>query len=63
MLRDLKDSVFVKMNETFSFGDDDILRYQDRICVPHVDDFSYQDHCRGTWFQIFHISSFHKDVS
>ena len=35
---DLKDSVFLKMNESFSLGDDVILRYQDRLCVLNVDD-------------------------
>ena len=41
MLMELKDSVFVKMNEYFTLGDDSILRYQDRrvyqmwiICGP-----------------------------
>ena len=38
MLIDLKDSVLVKMNESFALGADDILRYQDRLCVPDVDD-------------------------
>ena len=38
VLIDLKDSVLVKMNESFAWGDDDILRYQDRLCVPDVDD-------------------------
>ena len=31
--------MFVKMNESFALGDDDILRYQDRLCVRDVDDF------------------------
>ena len=33
VLMELKNSVLVKMNESFSMGDDDILRYQDRLCV------------------------------
>ena len=35
---ELKDSVFAKRNESFAFGDNDILRYQERMCVPDVDD-------------------------
>ena len=35
---ELKDLVLVKMNESFALGDDDILRYQDRLCVPDVAD-------------------------
>ena len=35
---ELNDSVLVKMNESFASGDDNILRYQDRLCVPDVDD-------------------------
>ncbi|WP_353805893.1 hypothetical protein, partial [Acinetobacter baumannii] len=38
MLMDLKDSVLVKMNESFALVDDGILRYQDRLSVPDVDD-------------------------
>ena len=38
VLIELKDSVLVKMNESFSLVDDDILRYQDRLCVEDVDD-------------------------
>ena len=38
MLMDLKDSVLVKMNDSFSLGDDDILRYQDMLCELDVDD-------------------------
>ena len=38
VLMDLKDSMLVKMNETFSLGDYDILRFQDRLCVRDVDD-------------------------
>ena len=33
----LKEFVLVKMNETFSLRGDDILRYQDRFCVPDLD--------------------------
>ena len=38
VLMELKDSLFVKMNESFAFGDDDILRHKDRLCVLNVDD-------------------------
>ncbi|XP_069152797.1 uncharacterized protein [Solanum lycopersicum] len=38
VLMELKDSVLLKMNESFSLGDDVILRYQNRLCVPDVDD-------------------------
>ena len=33
VLMKLKDSVLVKMNQSFSLGDDDILRYKERLCV------------------------------
>ena len=35
---ELKDSVLIKMNEYFALGGDGILRYQDRLCVPDMDD-------------------------
>ena len=35
---ELKDLVLVKMNESFSLGDDGILKYKDRLCVLDVDD-------------------------
>ena len=35
-LKELKDSLLVIMNETFSLGGDFILRYHDRLCVPDV---------------------------
>ena len=35
---ELKDSMFVKINYSFGLGDDSILRYQDRLCVPDMDD-------------------------
>ena len=38
VLMELKDSMLVKMNETFSLGDYDILRFQERLCVRDVDD-------------------------
>ena len=39
VLMELKDSVLIKMNESFALGGDDILRYHDRLCVPDVDYF------------------------
>ena len=38
VLMELKDSALIKMNESFALGGDGILRYQDRLCVPDVDD-------------------------
>ena len=38
VLMDLKDLVLMKMNEFFTLGGDGILTYQDRLCVPDVDD-------------------------
>ena len=38
VLMELKDSVLLKMNESFALGVDVILRYQNRLCVPYVDD-------------------------
>ncbi|XP_069152031.1 uncharacterized protein [Solanum lycopersicum] len=38
VLMEMKDSVLLKMNESFDLGDDGILRYQNRLCVPDVDD-------------------------
>ena len=35
---ELKDSMLVTMNESFALVDDNILRYQDKLCVPDVDD-------------------------
>ena len=35
---ELNDSMLVKMNKSFTLGDDDILRYQNRLVVPDVDD-------------------------
>ena len=39
VLMELKDSVLIKMNVSFTLGGDNILRYQDRLCVPDVDDW------------------------
>ena len=38
MLIELEDSVLLNMNESFDFGGDNVLRYQDKLCVPDVDD-------------------------
>ena len=35
---ELKDSMLVKMNDSFDLGDDIILRYNDRLCVLDVAD-------------------------
>ena len=35
---ELKESVLVKLNESFSLGRDGVLRYQERLCVPNVED-------------------------
>ena len=36
-LMDVKESVLGKLNESLSLGEDDVLRYQGRLCVPNVD--------------------------
>ncbi|XP_069155670.1 uncharacterized protein [Solanum lycopersicum] len=36
-LMKLKETVFIMMNKSFALGVDYILRYQDRLCVPDVD--------------------------
>ena len=36
LLMVLKDSVLIKMNESFAFGGNGIHRYQDRLCVQDV---------------------------
>ena len=38
ILMELKDSVLIKMNEFFALGGDDMLRYQNRLCVLYMDD-------------------------
>ena len=35
---DLKESVLISMNESFDLGGNDIFRYEDRLCVPDIDD-------------------------
>ena len=35
---ELKDSILVKMNDSFALGEEGILRYQDRMCALDVDD-------------------------
>ena len=42
VLMELNDSVLINMNESFTLGGDGILRYQDRLCVPDVDDLLTQ---------------------
>ena len=41
-LMDLKESVFGKMNESFSLGGDGVLKYQGRLCVPDVEGLRVQ---------------------
>ena len=36
-LIELKESVLCELNESFSLGGDDVLRYQGRLCVLNVD--------------------------
>ena len=38
MFMELKDSVLIKMNESFALGVNGILRYQHRLCIADVDD-------------------------
>ena len=38
VLMELNDLVLVNMNESFTLGGDEILKYQDRMCVPDMDD-------------------------
>ena len=35
---ELKDSLLSKLNESFPLGRDGVLRYQNRLCVPNIDD-------------------------
>ena len=37
VLMEFKESVLIKLNESFSLGRDNVLRYQERLCVPNVD--------------------------
>ena len=36
-LMEFKESILDNMNESYSLGDDGVLRYQGRLCVPDVD--------------------------
>ena len=38
LLMQLKELVSRKLNESFSHGENDVIRYQGRLCVPSVDD-------------------------
>ena len=51
--------MLVKMNESFALGGDDILRYQDRLCVPDVDDLLARiiEEAHGTKYSIHPGSS------
>ena len=59
VLMELKDTVLDKMNESFALGDDDILSYQDRLCVPDVDDLLTRiiEEAHGTKYSIHPGSS------
>ena len=61
LLMELKDSVLIKMNESFALGGDDILRYQDRLCVPDANDLRTRIvvEAHGSRY----TSRFHQDVS
>ena len=39
-LIELKESVHCVLNESISFGEDGVLTYQGRLCVPNVDDLT-----------------------
>ena len=38
LLMELKESVLDKLNYSLSQGVDGIIRYQGRLCVPHIED-------------------------
>ena len=38
LLMELKDAMLIRINESFAFRGDDIVRYQYRFCVPDMDD-------------------------
>ena len=54
VLMELKDTMVVKMNESFALGDDDILSYQDRLYVSDVDDLLARiiEEAHGTKYSI-----------
>ena len=54
LLMELKKSVLSKNNESFSQGDDGVLRYQERLCVPDVDGLSkkFMDEDHGPQYSI-----------
>ena len=37
LFMELKDSALKNNNESFSQGEDGVLRYQGKLCVPYVD--------------------------
>ena len=51
---ELKDSVLLKMNESFTLGGDGIRRYQDRLYIPYVDDLwtSIVEEAHGSRYSI-----------
>ena len=58
-LMELKETVLGKLNESFSLGRDSVLRYQERLCVPNVDDLRNRilEEAHGSLYSI------HPDVS
>ena len=58
VLMELKDSVWSKLNDSFSLGEDDVLRYQNRLCVPNVDNLRNQIHeeSHGSRYSIHPVS-------
>ena len=63
VLIELKDSMLLKMNESFALEGDGILRYQERLCVKDVDHLWTSIVAEAHGSQIFHTSWFHQDVS
>ena len=57
-LMELKESVLGKLDESFSLREDGVLRYQQRLCVPNMDDLINR---RGSsWFPLFDAFGFTK---
>ena len=54
LLMELEEAFLSKSNESFSQGEDGVLRHQVRLCVPYVN---------GSWLKIFHSPGCHKDVA
>ena len=63
VLMALKESMLVKMNESFIVGFDGIVRYKDRLCVLDMDDLQTRIIVEAHSFKVFHTSRFHQDIS